>query len=713
MTTIEQANTFALNRLEELLSLWLPNGKRKGDEWQVGSLAGEPGDSLKINIKKGIWADFAASGDIRGSDPVSLYAALNNVKMIEAANTILGDKASVNVVYAPPLPDPEDAWKPAQVDDYTVMDDMTLKASACYKYYNKSGDYVGHILRFDTPTGKRFVPRVWCYDSSADTLEVEWRSRGLPAPRPLYGLMRLVEQPSAQVVIVEGEKCADALQAALPEFVIVSWPGGANGIRQADLLPLNGREIIAWPDNDEPGKQAMAQIPNTRVLEIPADKPKGWDAADAIAEKWTVEQLRAFVGHKVTEANLVVVQADLTTPIADAKALFATYGVSTNKQNEPKVNMSVIYNYLASHPTWATRIWHDEFRNRIRTNYLGPETDWTDVDTNRALLWFQRVALLNAAEKSHVDSAVSLIAQDNKQNCLREWLETLAWDETARLQDLLPVGFGSKRTIYTEAVGRCFIVSLVARVVRPGCKVDTMPVFEGSQGIGKSTALAILGGEFFAESHEQIGTKDFNLSLEGRWLMELSELHSMNASDVERVKAVLSTATDRFRSPYDRHFKESPRQVVFAGTTNRDDWHQDPTGGRRFWPVRCGVVDLVWLAANREQLFAEAYVQYTSGQDWYSVPQEDAAQEVSNRRADDPWEDVLRTSLVEARTYTSADILSGPLGIEVGKQTTKDARRLSGVMIALGWTRVKLRTDLGTRNGYRFAPDALRHRSGA
>jgi len=696
MKHIESANETALADFLGLLHQWLPNGKKHGQEWCVGSLSGEPGDSLKINIQKGVWKDFA-SGE-GGSDPVSLYAALHHTGMLDAAKAILGTTVAVS---APPLAVVEDDWKPLRIDDCTPMDPMSATAQAVHRYYNKSGEDVGHILRFESNGKKRFVPRVWGY-SQADAIE-SWASKGFPTPRPLYGLMRLVAKPSAQVIIVEGEKCADALQRALPEAVVISWAGGANGIRQTDLLPLQGRTLVAWPDNDDPGKQAMASIPGARVLEIPTDKPKGWDCADAIAEGWTAERLQEFIGAPPAEVPLVVV-ASLDAPLADARALFSAYGVTLNNRGEPKVNMSVVYSYLAEHPTWKGRIWHDAFRNRIRTNYIGPEGDWGDVDSARLLLWLQRVALLATAEKSHVDAAVGLIAQDRRRNCMTDWLASLTWDEVPRLTDLMPVGFGATRTPYSEAVGRCFAVSLVARVMRPGCKVDTMPVFEGSQGIGKSTALAILGGEFFAESHEQIGTKDFNLSLEGRWLMELSELHSMTAAEVERVKAVLSTATDRFRSPYDRHFKEAPRQVVFAGTTNRDDWHQDPTGGRRFWPVRCGAVDLVWLATRREQIFAEALAQYRAACDWYSVPYQDAAREVANRRADDPWEDILRSGLVETRTWTAADILGGPLGIEVGRQTPKDARRLSGVMVALGWTRVKLRTDGGTRNGYRFVP---------
>jgi putative DNA primase/helicase len=95
MTPIESANAHALTDYLGILQQWLPNGKRHGQEWCVGSLAGEPGDSLKINIIKGVWKDFA-SGD-GGSDPVSLYAALHGLKMIEAAKA-LGGETSAPVV---------------------------------------------------------------------------------------------------------------------------------------------------------------------------------------------------------------------------------------------------------------------------------------------------------------------------------------------------------------------------------------------------------------------------------------------------------------------------------------------------------------------------------------------------------------------------------------------------------------------------------------
>ncbi|MEI7774525.1 MAG: VapE domain-containing protein [Verrucomicrobiota bacterium] len=713
---IKQVVEAALPHTEGLVFDLYPNGKRHGHEWCVGSLAGEPGDSLKINITKGVWKDFA-SGEKGGGDIVSLWAAAKGCKMSQAAEEVAeaigfsvptakmrrGSHPKASATAAATVnvaPAPADDWIPQIVTDYTEMDPMTLKASAIYEYYNKSGDYVGHILRFDGPDGKRFVPRVHCYDSSADVLTEEWRSRGLPTPRPLYNLHKLTDKPGAGVVVVEGEKCADALQALFPDVVVVTWAGGANATDKTDFEPLRGRTLLFWPDNDDAGKKAMAGLVaryGGKVVEIPDDKPKGWDCADAIAEGWgrsEFEKLWANATvHGAQEPDLTAQKPKEIplTVLQDPKALFAEYGIKTNRQGQPQVNMAGIYHYLVKHATWAGKIWYDTFRNRIRTNYLGPEKDWTDTDTARALLWFQRVAELGPAEKSHVDAAVSLIAQDTPRNWLTDWLKSLVWDEKPRLENWLQFACGTVADEYHASVGKNFILSLVARAFEPGCKVDTMPVFEGAQGAGKSTMLAILGGEYFAESHEQIGTKDFNLSLEGRWLMEISELHGMRPAEVERVKAVLSTATDRFRSPYDRHFKESPRQVVFAGTTNRDDWHSDDTGGRRFWPVRCGPINIEWLCTNREQLFAEAVARFNAGEKWWDVPETEAAAQIHDRRAEDPWEDDMREYLARNSTVTISHILDTILEVEVDKRTAAMSRRVGSILRGYGWKRQTVR----------------------
>ena len=147
---------------------------------------------------------------------------------------------------------------------------------------------------------------------------------------------------------------------------------------------------------------------------------------------------------------------------------------------------------------------------------------------------------------------------------------------------LLSTGFGAEVSEYHSRVGECWLISMVARGMKPGCKVDTLPVFEGEQGTGKSSGLRILGGELFTECHEQITSKDFYSVLAGRWLVEISEMHSFSKAEVERIKGIISNQKDRYRLPYDKHasaFSLEP-QIAMTGTTTIPE---GDVSGR--WPV--------------------------------------------------------------------------------------------------------------------------------
>ena len=337
-------------------------------------------------------------------------------------------------------------------------------------------------------------------------------------------------------------------------------------------------------------------------------------------------------------------------------------------------------------PMWAGKIWYDTFLDKVLTDaFDGTTTTWTDDLTTRATRWFQAVWEFPTLSSERVHEAVQTVARGQPRNALKTWLESLQWDGAPRLRDALTRGFGAAENEYTQAVSLCWFKSLVARALRPGCKVDTMPVFEGGQGIGKSTAMAILGGEWFGEMHEDFGSKDFVLSLKGKWLVEVAEMHAFGKTDVDRLKGILSTATDRIRRPYGRMTEEHPRQSVFAGTTNRDDWQQDDTGARRFWPVRCGNIDLDWLRENRGQLFAEAVARFQAGEDWWSVPAAQAAAEADRRRIEDPWAASVQAWLVPGQEYSLNEIQFKALGVEPKDYTEQKAKRIARVLRLLGW----------------------------
>jgi len=378
-----------------------------------------------------------------------------------------------------------------------------------------------------------------------------------------------------------------------------------------------------------------------------------------------------------------------------APALMNAWGFIKGANGSFASNLGGVCGCFEQHPHWAGKIWYDTFLDRVLTTAWGEVQEWTDDLTTRATRWFQGELNLANLNSERVHEAVQSVARGQPRNVLKTWLESLQWDDIPRLHEALSRGFGAAENEYTEAVSECWFKSLAARALRPGCKVDTMPVFEGGQGIGKSTALAIIGGEWFGECHEDIGSKDFVLGLRGKLLVEIAEMHAFGKADVNKLKGIMSAQVDRIRPPYGRSTQDFPRGVVFAGTTNRDDWQQDDTGARRFWPVRCGKIDLDWLRDNRDQLFAEAVARFKAGEDWWSVPAAAAEEETDRRRPEHPWADVLREYMDTGRTYSTKTLLKDALELDVKDHSPRLCSQVAAIIKAQGWIQGWVRTATG------------------
>jgi putative DNA primase/helicase len=331
-------------------------------------------------------------------------------------------------------------------------------------------------------------------------------------------------------------------------------------------------------------------------------------------------------------------------------------------------------------------IWYDEFLDRVLVQ-ASPAREWRDDDDTRLTVFMQDQCLMPAVQDSTVAKAVRYVARQRTRHCVRDWLRSLTWDGIDRLATAFEDYWGADGSCYTRAASTNFFIGLVARVMRPGCKLDTMPVFEGPQGILKSTALEVLGGPWYGVAHERVDAKDFLQGLRGKWLIEIAELQSFSKADVTAVKTLMSTAVDDYRPSYARHVARFPRQCVFAGTTNTDDWGTDETGLRRFWPIACGDLALDGLRAAREQLFAEALVRFETGTPWWCMPDDTAAVQHA-RQYEDSWTTALLDfAALQSPTFgfRLEDCLTTALRLPLDRIAKRDEMRAARILRLHGW----------------------------
>lgn len=221
-----------------------------------------------------------------------------------------------------------------------------------------------------------------------------------------------------------------------------------------------------------------------------------------------------------------------------------------------------------------------------------------------------------------IEDALSETLLNNKFHPVRDYLEGLYWDGVPRVESLLIDYLGAADTELTRAMTRLTMTGAVARVLKPGCKFDYVLMLIGDQGIGKSSFLALLGGEWFTDSLDDVRGKGAYEQIQGSWIIELGELAALRKADVEAVKLFVSTQTDKFRQAYAKRSREFPRQCIFIASTNVEDSLKDQTGNRRFWPVQAGVNSINLSDRDnfpRDQVWAEA-VQMFKGNEPLMLP---------------------------------------------------------------------------------------------
>jgi predicted P-loop ATPase len=342
----------------------------------------------------------------------------------------------------------------------------------------------------------------------------------------------------------------------------------------------------------------------------------------------------------------------------DGERLFFPF---CNDKGRPRGIRENVYWALTHDVRLAGLVGHNEFSElhelRRAAPWGSPPGEWRAIDDLRLAEYLAHTHGLVVGSPETVQQAVDMASRDHPFNPPRDWMRAAKWDGIERLNQWLIDFVGCHDTPYTRAVGRLFLLGLVARVMRPGCKMDYSLILQGPQGTGKSTVFRTLAEPWFSDTPIKIGDKDSLMTVQGLLLYEFSELDSLARSEETAIKAFITSVEDRFRPPYGTRMTTVPRRVVLCGTTNTEEFLRDATGGRRFWPVKVGQIDITGLRAMRDQLIAEAVARFDRGERWYPTPEEEAqwfrpAQE--QWKLVDVWADILR-AYCDADTIRNQD----------------------------------------------------------
>lgn len=757
-------NDAILASFASYLSAWLPGGKTSNNEYKAlnPTRADNKSGSFSISIKTGKWADFA-SGD-RGGDPVSLYAYLFHSGDQGAAARALASQLNLDIttpVAPPALPKEKDKsespWRPiipapAEAMPFPVAHPVRGRSDSFWVYKDVDNEIIGVVYRFTkSDGGKEVLPCV--YAEHSVTKKREWRWLSFPEPRPLYGMWRWTTQ--LPVLIVEGEKCADVAHELVgDQYTVLTWPGGCKAAEKADWSYISNMPVIIWSDADskrrkltkqeiaintdpnsveylpaeeQPGEKAAYVIAKiltaqgckvrTLALPDPGTLPDGWDIADAVAEGWDKERVSDFIAGKFSLRAPANKGGD-TPGMASAGMVRGLIRKPRGGLEECREN---VYLILSQHPAWEGVIAYNDFTDTVQKLKITPAGgrpgDWSEDDDYATGLWLAQHMELVIKSDGALVSGIHMAAKLKRFHPVREYLKSLKWDRVNRLDrwltECLGVEPGDDDGAYCKLAGKYFLIGMVARAIRPGCPMQNMLVLEGKQGKGKSTALRILGGEWFADTPFKIGDKDSYLALRGKWLYEIAEMDAFNRSETTAVKAFISIQTDHYREPYARRMVDRHRQTVFCGTTNQGEYFKDTTGNRRSWPLKTGeFIDLEKLRAWRDQLFAEAFAMFNDGERWYPSREEESKYfqpEQETREIVDPWYEQLSSFLAAnvANEFTSMQLLEEGLFVKPDKVdgNRSMATRIGSIMAKLGWE--KRRESTGTRRWLYIRPKPI------
>jgi hypothetical protein len=348
---------------------------------------------------------------------------------------------------------------------------------------------------------------------------------------------------------------------------------------------------------------------------------------------------------------------------------------------------------LDNHSAYGARLTFDE----MRLSPLLNGKPLTDADVGNMRCKIEQEFGFGPSDDT-VRKAIATVVEPRSFHPVQRYLNALAaWDGHHRLERVVRDILGAEDTDLARKMIRKWFISAVARVMRPGCKVDTALVLVGPQGYRKSTFFAVLGGEWFADTWMNLEDKDAYLQLHAAWIYEWAEVENVTSrKQASTVKAFVTSKADTFRTPYGHTVAPHQRSNVIVGTTNEGQFLSDCTGSRRFWVLTVQrLIDTVALEDWRDQLWAEALVAYKTGEEWWLDRESEAEREraAAEYVIEDAYEEKLHAWLLGKSEAKMGHLLEFALELKTPQHTLGEQHRVGRLMRKMGWKQHRVGQD--------------------
>lgn len=430
----------------------------------------------------------------------------------------------------------------------------------------------------------------------------------------------------------------EAIEKFLPDVYAPSAMEGRYDYIPADssagVIIIDEKFAYSFHATDPACGQLLNAFDAVRVHKFPDDDPKKsynamaeFAAADEKVKLRIFEEKRQAAAEDFDEADPDAWKKQLQYEKKSMELKNNLHNLMLILENDENLK-GIVFNQLA-----------DGMEIRGKVPWPHPAKFWRDADDAQLICYVD--AAYGTFSARNYDIAVTKAVDDRSYHPIREFFETLpAWDGMERADTLLIDYLGAEDTPYVRAVTRKELCAAYCRVYHPGIKFDSMIVLNGDQGIGKSTLIAKLGGEWYSDSLNLSDMNDKTAAekLQGYWIMEIGELAGMRKADLDKVKAFISRQDDKYRASFGRRVTPHPRQCVFFGTTNSQNGYlRDITGNRRYWNVKVpgnGKYKPWDMDADTvKQVWAEVMVYAKAGEKLYLPPELEAYAKEEQRAA--------------------------------------------------------------------------------